>query len=68
MKSARRLVRKTLVNAVIIVSFDAGGLWLPSPPEAASEPTEKKTTGAYCEIEMIYDDKIVNVIHRCCSP
>jgi hypothetical protein len=47
------------------VSLDAGRLGLSGPPEVAGDPTENEATGTDCEIEMIDDDKIVNVMHRC---
>jgi hypothetical protein len=63
----RHTCRLSLVNAIVIqrnVSLDAGGLELAAPPEVAGDPTENETTGAYCEIEMIDNDKIVNVMHK----
>jgi hypothetical protein len=46
------------------VSLDAGR-GLAAPPELAGDPTQNETTSAYGEIEVIDNDKIVNVVHRC---
>jgi hypothetical protein len=51
---ARR--RKALVNAVVIVNFDATWLCLPSPTELASDQAEKETTRGHRECEMIRHD------------